>query len=178
MAAPVFAGHLLSFPFGAVDMVFVSLLNRESTALVTGVGLTMPLNLLALAAGTGLLSGTASLVGRALGAKDDRKVAQAGRAALSLGVLSALALGAGFLIGAGPLFGFFAGPTVSPEAREAARAYLLAVTPGYAVLPFELSVMGLLMGREKPRRTAPPWPWERWPISSWIPCSCSYSAGA
>lgn len=149
LAAPVFAGHLLSFLFGAADTVFVSLLNRGSTSLVTGVGLTMPLNLLALALGTGLLSGVASLVGRALGAGDARKVAAAGRGALLLGAVCAAVMGISLVMGADALIDLFAGLAVGQEARAAAKTYLLGVIPAYALLPFELALLGLLMGEGK-----------------------------
>jgi putative MATE family efflux protein len=109
----------------------------------------MPLNLLALAVGTGLLSGVASLVGRALGAGDLRKVAAAGRAALFLGLLCAAILGTGLILGADALIDLFAGPSVGQEARAAAKTYLLGVIPAYALLPFELALLGLLMGEGK-----------------------------
>lgn len=149
LAAPVFAGHLLSFLFGAADTVFVSLLDRRSTDLVTGVGLTMPLNLLALAVGTGLMAGTASLVSRSLGARDSDAVARSGRAALKLGAACALAMGIGFFAGAEALVNLLAGPDVSSAARDAAKAYLLGAAPGFAILAFELSLLGLLMGEGK-----------------------------
>ncbi|MFA6505929.1 MAG: MATE family efflux transporter [Treponemataceae bacterium] len=149
LAAPVFAGHLLSFLYGAADTVFISMLNRQSTDLVTGVGLTIPLNLLALAVGSGLMAGSASLVSRALGAKDECAVERAGRAALGLGAICAVAMGVGFFVGADALIALFAGPSVGGAVRAAAKAYLLGAAPGYAILAFELALLGLLMGEGK-----------------------------
>lgn len=146
LAAPVFAGHLLAFLFGAADTVFVSMLDRESTALVTGIGLTVPLNLLALALGTGLMAGTASFVARASGGRDAAAVARAGRAALALGGVGAAVLGAALLFGADALIGVFAGPGTDAATRAAARSYLLGAAPGYALLVLELSLLGLLVG--------------------------------
>jgi Na+-driven multidrug efflux pump len=146
LAAPVFAGHLLAFLFGAADTVFVSMLDRESTALVTGIGLTVPLNLLALALGTGLMAGTASYVARASGGKNAAAVARAGRAALALGGGGAAVLGAALLFGADAFIGVFAGSGADAATRAAAREYLLGAAPGYALLVLELSLLGLLVG--------------------------------
>jgi putative MATE family efflux protein len=109
----------------------------------------MPLTLLALAVGTGLLSGTASTVGRALGAADHVRVAKAGRAAVMLGTCCAIVMGAVFVIASDALVGLFAGPAIGSETRRAAKAYLLGVAPAYALLPFELAALGLLMGEGK-----------------------------
>ena len=146
MAAPVFAGHLLSFLYGIADTVFVSMIDRNSTAFVSGIGLTLPLNLLALALGTGLMAGGVSLVARAAGAGDAGTLARAGKASLYLGLACSVMMGIAFVLGSDRLISLLAAPSVGEATKAAARSYLSWVAPGYAVLALELAMLGPLLG--------------------------------
>ncbi len=149
LALPVFLGHLLAFLLGVADTLFISFLDRGSTVFISGIGLTMPLNLLALAVATGLMAGAASMTARALGAGDKSTLVGAGRGALLLGLGGAVLFGAACYLGGSRLIGLFSGPSVDGATKAAALQYLHTVTPSYALLVAELSLLGLLLGLGK-----------------------------
>lgn len=147
LAAPVLAGHVLALLYGTADVVFVSLLGRADTSAVAGMGLALPLNLAALAIGTALLAGSASVGARARGADDRGTVAALGRTTCALGLLAAAALLAILEACAPALVGLLAGGAVSGPARDAAESYVRWAAPGYALLAFQLGIVGLQLGK-------------------------------
>ena len=82
LSLPVLIGHVFMLGYGLADSYFISLIDPDSTALLSGVGTVFPIYFLFLAIALGMGSGTASLVARAVGAGDERALTRAGDSGL------------------------------------------------------------------------------------------------
>ena len=149
LAVPVFIGHLLSYLFSIADTVFISFLDRQATTFISGIGLTMPVNLLAIALGTGLMVGTASITARALGSKDLSTVRRISREIVWLSITSACILGLVLFFGGNTIIEVLAGQQVDASTQVAAKLYLRFVTPAYVLLVAGQGVLGFLVGHGK-----------------------------
>lgn len=146
LAMPVLVGHILMLGYGLADSYFIAQIDPHSTALMSGVGTVFPIYFFFLAIALGMGAGTASLVARAVGAADTQALAQAGDSglvmALGLAVLSATV----FVVGGDWLVGVIAGPALGEESRAVARSFLHGMVPGFAILPVNHVLGGILQG--------------------------------
>ena len=70
LGIPVTIAHLLILMYYIVDTIYISFINRESTSLMSGIGLTFPIYIFYVALASGLMIGISSLVARAIGEKN------------------------------------------------------------------------------------------------------------
>jgi putative MATE family efflux protein len=146
MALPVMIAQLIVLVYGLADSFFVSHIDSSATWLISGMGLIFPLFFIFIALGNGLSTGTASLVARALGAKDNEALEKAGDTALFLSLGGALATAALFYIIGPSLVGLIAGSSLSPQAVAAGRTFLFWLIPGFALLLVNNALAGILQG--------------------------------
>lgn len=146
LSLPVLIGHVFMLGYGLADSYFISLIDPDSTALLSGVGTVFPIYFLFLAIALGMGSGTASLVARAVGAGDERALTRAGDSGLVMALgLAALSFSFFMLFGDW-LVGFIAGPSLGEESRSVARTFLKAMVPGFAFMPVNQVLGGILQG--------------------------------
>ena len=146
LAVPLMLGNFFYFFYSFVDTAFISLIDRQSTAIISGMGLVIPLFILAIALSLGMNMGVSALVARGVGEKN-RKVAD--RAACSgfliaLGV-SAVVLGVSYPLGP-QILRLFAGAAISEEALQKGWEYMLFILPGFVLLMFQRVLTGIFQG--------------------------------
>ncbi len=138
MSLPIIASMLVQALYNIVDSIFVS---RISESALTAVSLTFPAQqlIIAVAAGTGV--GISALIGRALGAGNQRRANEVARNGLFLAVASAVV----FCILA-LCFSrvFFTAQTTVPEIVEQGNLYLLIVCCGSVGIFLEITFERLL----------------------------------
>lgn len=146
MALPVMVAQLIVLVYGLADSYFVSRIDSQATWLVSGMGLVFPVFFFFIALSQGLSSGTASLVARALGAKDRAALERAGDTALFLSIGGAILVAALFYAFGGQLVRLIAGGSLSNQAIGAGQTFLLWLIPGLALLLVNNTLAGILQG--------------------------------
>ncbi|MEN9492104.1 MAG: hypothetical protein RJA63_2553, partial [Pseudomonadota bacterium] len=112
LAMPVLVGHVLMLGYGLADSYFISQIDPQSTALMSGVGTVFPIYFFFLAIALGMGAGTASLVARAVGARDEQALSQAGDSGLVMALGLAVLSSTVFVLGGDWLVGVIAGPAL------------------------------------------------------------------
>ena len=146
LALPVLVGHVLMLGYGLADSYFISQIDPHSTTLMSGVGTVFPVYFFFLAIALGMGAGTASLVARAVGARDEQALSQVGDSGLVMALgLAALSCSV-FLLCGDWLVGLIAGPALGEESRAVARIFLRGMVPGFAFMPVNHVLGGILQG--------------------------------
>lgn len=146
IAMPFLVGQLLILLYSVVDTLFISMIDNSSTALISGVGLVLPIFMLFVALGTGIFSGVSSLVARGIGEKNNTVLNKAADSGLLISlIIAAVSMGVLFLLGKDILHAL-AGKEMSEEAINNAIRYLYSLIPGFGLLMFLYSLLGVLQG--------------------------------
>ena len=146
LGMPIIIGHLLIIMYNVIDTIFISFIDRQSTALMSGVGLVFPIFFLFLAISSGLLTGNSSLVARAIGEKNQNVLDRIADSSLLI-MNSAAVLTLIFVYSAGePIIKLLAGKNISETAIRNGLHYLYFLAPGLALLIIQMSLLGILQG--------------------------------
>lgn len=146
LALPILVGHVLMLGYGLADSYFISQIDPHSTALMSGVGTVFPIYFFFLAIALGMGAGTASLVARAVGARDEQALSQVGDSGLVMALGLAALNCSVFLLCGDWLVGLIAGPALGEESRAVARIFLRGMVPGFAFMPVNHVLGGILQG--------------------------------
>ncbi len=138
MSLPIIASMLVQALYNIVDSIFVS---RISESALTAVSLTFPAQqlIIAVAAGTGV--GISALIGRALGAGNQRRANEVARNGIFLAVASAVVF---CILTLCFSHVFFTAQTTVPEIVEQGNLYLLIVCCGSVGIFLEITFERLL----------------------------------
>jgi putative MATE family efflux protein len=146
IGVPVFITQFFQLCLTFADTYFISIIDKKSTAIISGVGLVFPLFFLAIALGSGLFIGIGSLVARGLGEKNQQVIDRAADSGLAIALsVSAVFLIIGYL-GAENILNMLAGDKITAEALRHAHDYLLYLLPGLALILVYNVLMGILQG--------------------------------
>jgi putative MATE family efflux protein len=146
IGAPILIGNVLQFSYALIDTVFISRIDPSSTAIISGTGLMFPLFFMFMAIGASMSVGSASLVGRLIGANDREA---AGRVMPSVALI-AFSIGVPALL-CGYLFShhfmhFLAGPSLSEEAIGYGQRFFNYFLPGLSTILVSNIFTGILQG--------------------------------
>ncbi|MBU2512523.1 MATE family efflux transporter [bacterium] len=146
LTIPVLIGHLLNLLYTAVDTLFISMLDRDSTAIISGIGLVLPVYMLVIAFGTGLFAGISSLLARSIG---KQHLGETGRT-ISSGMFLAISLAVFYLvtsvISGDDLIHLLAGDQISQEAVNYGKQYFNFLLPGMFLLLLFFALAGIAQG--------------------------------
>jgi putative MATE family efflux protein len=146
LVLPIILGQISSIIQLFVDTFYISLIDRQSTALISATGLIFPLFLIFFAISIGISTGVSSLVARAIGEKNKHVIDKVADSALLLCIiicLSTLALGIIF----GPkLIQLFAGSQLTSDTIKYANDFFHYLLPGISVLLFVHMLGGIIGG--------------------------------
>ncbi len=146
LGIPIAIAHLLILMYNIVDTIYISFINRESTAILSGVGLIFPIYFLYIALSTGLMIGISSLVARAIGEKNQNVLDRIADSGLLLIIsITSFTLIIAYIFGAS-LIRIMAGPNLSNEAVKYGLEYFYYIAPGLGLLIVELTLLGILQG--------------------------------
>jgi putative MATE family efflux protein len=154
LGLPILLSNLLNFFYNIVDTVFISMIDRKSTALLSGTGIVFPVFFLFLALASGLGVGMSTLVARSIGERnmDALRHGMASGFLLSLAI-SVVTIPLGYIF-IDNIFALLAGKGMSPEAIGYGTQYFQWVLPGLAIMVFGQVLMGILQGEGKTRHIA------------------------
>jgi putative MATE family efflux protein len=154
LAFPLLIGNFVSFSYSFVDTVFISMIDRGSTAIISGMGLVIPIFILAIALSTGLGMGVSAVVARGMGEENRTVLRRAAASGFLIAlVISALVLIASYLFGK-RFIALLAGPGLSAFALEKAWEYLYFILPGFFFLMAGRVLIGILQGEGLNRKIA------------------------
>ena len=146
LSLPLMLGSFVYFFYQFVDTAFISLIDRQSTAIISGMGLVIPLFIIAIALSLGLNMGVSALVARGIGEKNRMVIERVADSGFLIAfVVSVLVLAAGYIFGK-DLLRLMAGAAISEDALQWGWEYLVFIMPGFAVLMFGRVLMGILQG--------------------------------
>jgi len=84
LSIPILISQILTFAYIIVDTIFISLIDRSSTSLISGAGLVYPIYLIFFTLSRGVFLGMSSLAARGTGQKDENILKKAGDSGLAL----------------------------------------------------------------------------------------------
>ena len=147
LATPVLIGQLILLFYGILDTIFISGIDSNSTAYMTGVGVIFPVYMLYMALGIGLFTGLSALVARGLGERNSFIIENTAITGLALALVVSVLLGIILYLFSGSIVALLTGTQVSTEATGYAHTYLLYIIPGLCFTLLTQSLLGVLMGQ-------------------------------
>jgi putative MATE family efflux protein len=146
LAFPLVLGNFVYFFYSFVDTAFISLIDRQSTAIISGMGLVIPLFILAIALSVGMNMGVSALVARGIGEKNRKVINRASCSGFVVALSVALVVTAVFYPLGKRILHLFAGAAISDEAIEKGWEYLIFILPGFVLLMFQRVLTGVFQG--------------------------------
>lgn len=154
LGLPILLANFFNFLYNIVDTVFISLIDRSSTALISGTGIVFPVFFLFTALASGLAVGVSTLVARSIGEGNHaalRRIASSGF--LLAAAISVVSLAAGYIY-IDDIVGLLAGKGMSAEAIGYGIEYFRYVLPGLALMLFIEVIIGILQGEGRTKYIA------------------------
>ncbi|NEW08999.1 MATE family efflux transporter [Paenibacillus sp. SYP-B3998] len=146
LAIPVLIGQILLLVYGVMDTLFVSMIDKSSTALISGIGLAFPVFILFMALSTGLFTGISSVVARGLGARNELVIRRATDSGLLISTITAIVMVIVLYLIGEPIINMMAGKEMSAEAISSGVTYLFYIIPGLGLMLIFQSLLGVLQG--------------------------------
>ncbi|AJG79461.1 MULTISPECIES: MATE family efflux transporter [Bacillus cereus group] len=146
LAMPILIGQFLLLIYGVTDTIFISMLDKSSTALMSGIGLVFPVYMLFLALGTGMFTGVSSLLARGIGEQNKHVINKAADSGLVLSSIAAFVTVVILYIIGEPMLNFLAGNQLSQEAVNYASQYFYFIIPGLGLIMVYQALLGVLQG--------------------------------
>lgn len=154
LAMPIFLSQIFQVLYTIVDTMFIAMIDRSSTALISGTGLVFPIFFLFMALGIGLNVGISSLVARGIGEKNKDVLISAPESGLVIiGVITFFTLLSGYLFGR-PIIQTLSGTGMSEEALRVGLRYLHFLLPGLAFMLINNLLFGIAQGEGRNKYVA------------------------
>lgn len=146
LSIPFFISNVVGLFYLVIDTYFITLIDRSSTALISGTGLVFPVYFLFLALGMGINIGVSSLVARAIGEKNQAAMERAADSGLLIAtVIAVTALTLGYVFGSDILH-FLAGSELTEEAIGHGLRFFHFLLPALGLLLLGHVLLGVLQG--------------------------------
>lgn len=144
LAIPILLSLVVTFLYNTIDTFFISLIDRRSTALISGISLVTPIFFIINALGSGLRIGVSTIVARSIGAKNNRKLESCFSSAMVISVIVSLfTLCLGYIF-YDDLIRLMAGGGLTKEAIQAGSEFLFYLLPGFSLLLLGQVFIGIL----------------------------------
>lgn len=149
LSVPMFISLFFSFLYNVTNTVFLSYVDRNSTAIISGITLVTPIFNFVTALSNGLRIGVSTRVAISIGEKNYKKLGSIFNSGLMIATpIAVIILILGFLF-CKPIIGFMAGDAINTEAINAGAEYLFYMLPGFALVLLGQVFMGMLWGEGK-----------------------------
>ncbi|MBN1532655.1 MAG: MATE family efflux transporter [Spirochaetes bacterium] len=146
LSIPFFISNVINLFYLIIDTYFITLIDRGSTALISGTGLVFPIYFLFIALTMGINIGVSSLVARAIGENNQAALERAADSGLLIaGILAVTCLVAGYVFGYDILHGL-AGSELTEEAIANGLEFFYSLLPGMSILLLGSVLLGTLQG--------------------------------
>lgn len=146
LSIPIFISQLVAFASMMVDTYFVSLIDRSSTAILSGVGLVATMFLLFYYISTGLYIGISSVTARGIGQQNQTIIKRLGDIGLLLATILCASTWVIGLISGENLINLLAGSKLTTEAIKHGSDYLCYLLPGMGLVLIAMTLSGILQG--------------------------------
>lgn len=154
LAIPVVISNLLILLYNIVDTLFISMIDKSSTALMSGIGLIFPLYFLFMAISMGLFTGVSSFVARSIGENKSKLLGKTFNSALLIVLIVAfITLSTGYIF-PDNIVNILAGSKLSREAINYGLQYFYYLLPGLIILLFSQLLSGIFQGEGHPKYLA------------------------
>jgi putative MATE family efflux protein len=146
LSIPMLVTQLLSFTYLFVDTYFISMIDKQSTTLVSAVGLVFPIYLFFLNICFGLFQGTSSHVARGIGEKKEEVINKIGDSALLLVIVIGVVTFVLSVLFGEQIIHFFAGSQLTAETIKYGLEYFYYLLPGLEMFLITHVYCGILQG--------------------------------
>lgn len=146
LSLPIFAGLTLDILYNIVDTYFLSLIDKSSTNIVSGVGLVFPLYFIIIAIVNGAFMGTTTIVSNAVGKNNEKEIGETATGIVLLSIICSVLIAGGLYIAHSPLIDLLAGEKMSNEAVNNGKEYFVWILPGTLFLFLSHSLLGIFQG--------------------------------
>lgn len=152
LSIPILISQILAFAYIIVDTVFISAIDRSSTALISGAGLVYPVYLVFFTLSRGVFMGMSSVTARGVGQKNEELLKRVGDSGLLLTLaMIVVALIVSVLFG-DPILHFLAGSNLSDKAIGYGIDYFYYMLPCMVLLLLFNTYGGILQGEGKAKQ--------------------------
>ncbi len=146
LSTPLIISQILVIAYTFTNMLFITMVDRQSTATVSGIGLVLPLYMCVDSLAAGLYMGVNSLIAKGIGENNKEIINKTAKTGLAISIgLSLIICIIGYAFGR-PIIEFLAGSEITPEAIEYGIEYLKFLLPGMAALLISYVFAGMLQG--------------------------------
>lgn len=146
LSLPILAGMVFDLLYQVVDTYFLSLIDKGSTSIISGVGIIFPLFFLIIAITHGLMTGISTISAIAIGAKDSQKIKTAASTGLALSIIGGLVLTLILFLFFDELIEGLAGNKLSSNALMYAKQYMWWIIFSPVILFSSHVFVGILQG--------------------------------
>jgi putative MATE family efflux protein len=146
LSIPMLVTQLLSFTYIFVDTYFISMIDKQSTTLVSSVGLVFPIYLFFFNICCGLFQGTSSVVARGIGEKKEEVINKIGDSAFLLVIVISIITFVLSLLFGERIINFFAGTQLTVETINYGVEYFYYLLPGLEMFLVTHIFSGILQG--------------------------------
>ncbi len=149
LSVPMFVSIIFTFLYNITNTLFLSYVDRNSTAIISGITLVTPIFNFVTALSNGLRVGISARVAISIGERNNSKLEKIFNSGLVIAVPTVLIfLTIGYLF-CGQIIGLMAGDALQPEALRAGTDYLFYMLPGFGLVLLGQVFMGMLLGEGK-----------------------------
>ncbi|MBT2288317.1 MATE family efflux transporter [Paenibacillus albidus] len=149
LSIPIFIAQILIFAYVMIDTLFISMIDKNSSALLAGTGLVYPIYMVIFNISTSLFVGLSSVASRGIGQKNNDVIKKIADSALVLSlILGVVTLVAGILFGQ-QVLQLLAGSQLTPEALQYGVDFFYYMLPCMVLLLFFNAFGGILQGEGK-----------------------------
>jgi len=146
MSIPILISQILGFAYIIVDTFFISLIDRQSTALLSGTGLIFPIYLVFFTIGRSLFIGMSSVTARGIGQKNKEAINKTADSGLFLAlIISVVALILCIFFGKSMIL-FLAGSKLTEETINYAMDFFYFMVPGMIFSLIYNTLGGIVQG--------------------------------
>jgi putative MATE family efflux protein len=146
LSIPFFISNIVGLFYLVIDTYFITLIDRSSTAIISGTGLVFPVFFLFISLAGGLSIGVSSLVARAIGEKNQAALDRAVDSGLLISIIIAIAtLVLGYVFG-GDIIRALAGSGLTEEAVGIGLTFFRSLLPALGLMLVGNTLMGVLQG--------------------------------
>ena len=143
---PVLIGQIFVIIYGLTDSIFISFIDRQSTTLISALGVIFPIYFFFMALSIGVSNGVSSLVARAIGEKNKETIEKVGDSGLAFAFIVAVISVVLMYIFGEAIVKSLCAKTLSAETVINAKSYLFYFIPGIAFLLLMQTLIGILQG--------------------------------
>lgn len=146
LALPIALSGLVNQVIIIVDSIFISSINKGSTAYLSGAGVVFPLMFIYLALGFGLATGVSTLLARGIGEKSESAIKYTSDSGfLITAIIAVITFIFGYVF-AKPIIRLLAGSQLSEAALKNSLDYYNFILPSFVLMLFSFALQGILRG--------------------------------